>query len=352
MLASEDEKVSGEEIVRIIETTPLDDEEEDVSSVASGEGEGSDFLPIVREVLGKVQGVVLEGYEAAELEERLRQEGQASEASPPPPTTSSGKEEGGAISPLADTLVPELTLTPLSCTSASTSFSSLGGGKAGRVSFTRPRAPGQLVSRMASSASSRWGGAGKGGGIKFRRIEVTLPSPSPSPSPSPLVASQPPPPPPPLPPVVPPVPEIKIDKETLTAISRAIMGRLDIVDLVGKNTAYEAAERVRDALLDPEVRDRLVGVRRYVEGGAEAPFPPEPTQSEISGPMLGQLSGSLEYWKRRHFRTVSWSGAEMLFSERQMKWFRQDMDLPKDEDTSQGKKSKKEAEEKEAAAKS
>ena len=37
---------------------------------------------------------------------------------------------------------------------------------------------------------------------------------------------------------------LKLDDETLASVSRAIMGRLDIVDLVGKNTAYEVAERV------------------------------------------------------------------------------------------------------------
>jgi cell division protease FtsH len=37
---------------------------------------------------------------------------------------------------------------------------------------------------------------------------------------------------------------LKLDDATLADVSRAIMGRLDIVDLVGKNTAYEVAERV------------------------------------------------------------------------------------------------------------
>jgi cell division protease FtsH len=37
---------------------------------------------------------------------------------------------------------------------------------------------------------------------------------------------------------------LKLDDDTLASVSRAIMGRLDIVDLVGKNTAYEVAERV------------------------------------------------------------------------------------------------------------
>jgi hypothetical protein len=42
-----------------------------------------------------------------------------------------------------------------------------------------------------------------------------------------------------------------------------------------------------------------------------------------------QLKGNLEYWKRRHFSTVSWSAVEMLYSERQLKWFKQDMDVPR-----------------------
>lgn len=48
-----------------------------------------------------------------------------------------------------------------------------------------------------------------------------------------------------VPSAAPDVPAIKIDEETLVAVSRAIMGRLDVVDLIGRNTAYEAAERVR-----------------------------------------------------------------------------------------------------------
>lgn len=38
---------------------------------------------------------------------------------------------------------------------------------------------------------------------------------------------------------------LKLDDDTLASVSRAIMGRLDVVDLVGRNTAYEVAERVR-----------------------------------------------------------------------------------------------------------
>lgn len=138
--------------------------------------------------------------------------------------------------------------------------------------------------------------------------------------------------------------------ETLIAVSRAIMGRLDLVDLVGKETAYEAAERVRDALLNPQVTERLKAVRRYVEGDETVPFPPEPLDAQISGPAFGNMGGTLEFWKQRRFRTVSWSAAEMLYTERQMKWFRGDMDIPKYEDTSQGRKAKKERMEEEAAA--
>jgi hypothetical protein len=63
-----------------------------------------------------------------------------------------------------------------------------------------------------------------------------------------------------------------------------------------------------------------------VSGGAA--FPPAPLSSEVSGPVYGNAGGSLEYWKRRHFSSVSWSAVEMLYSERQMAWFRGDMDVP------------------------
>ena len=49
----------------------------------------------------------------------------------------------------------------------------------------------------------------------------------------------------------------------------------------------------------------------------------------FSSAIFLQLKGNLEYWKRRHFSTVSWSAVEMLYSERQMKWFKQDMDVPR-----------------------
>jgi cell division protease FtsH len=41
-----------------------------------------------------------------------------------------------------------------------------------------------------------------------------------------------------------PPPPLKLDDATLATVSRAIMGRLDVVDLVGKNTALDVADRV------------------------------------------------------------------------------------------------------------
>ncbi|KXZ45158.1 hypothetical protein GPECTOR_57g448 [Gonium pectorale] len=38
-------------------------------------------------------------------------------------------------------------------------------------------------------------------------------------------------------------PPLLLDDETLEAVSRAVIGRLDVVDLIGRNTAMEAAER-------------------------------------------------------------------------------------------------------------
>lgn len=43
----------------------------------------------------------------------------------------------------------------------------------------------------------------------------------------------------------PQVPELRVSTEAVLAVSRALMGRLDVVDLVGRNTAEEVAERVR-----------------------------------------------------------------------------------------------------------
>jgi hypothetical protein len=38
---------------------------------------------------------------------------------------------------------------------------------------------------------------------------------------------------------------IKLDEDTLRQVARAVVGRLDVADLIGRNTAEELAERVR-----------------------------------------------------------------------------------------------------------
>ncbi len=42
-----------------------------------------------------------------------------------------------------------------------------------------------------------------------------------------------------------------------------------------------------------------------------------------------QVVGDLEYWKQRPINVISWSAMEMLFNERQLKYYRQDADLPR-----------------------
>ncbi len=41
------------------------------------------------------------------------------------------------------------------------------------------------------------------------------------------------------------------------------------------------------------------------------------------------MSGNLEYWKQRQINVVSWSAMEMLYNERQLRYFKQDADLPR-----------------------
>ncbi|EFJ40530.1 hypothetical protein VOLCADRAFT_121711 [Volvox carteri f. nagariensis] len=138
-------------------------------------------------------------------------------------------------------------------------------------------------------------------------------------------------------------PPLLLDDVTLTEVSRAIVGRLDVVDLVGRNTALEAAERVRDALLHPHTRERLRAVRRWAED-PEGEFPPAPvTDREAAamgpeGPLYGRLALDLEWWRSRRSNAISWSAMELLFNERQRKYFAEDADLPRDEDTSEGRK--------------
>ncbi len=162
----------GDEIVQILESTPLDD--------ASEFEIDSDFMPILKEVMGKVPNVILEGAAAADrdvdrIDERQLQEPSAASA--------------------------PIDAAPLSATAAAASFSEPErAGRGGEVSFSR---------RPVSSSE------GEAGRMSDEAAQDGLP-------------------------------DIKLDDETLVAVSRAIMGRLDVVDLVGKETAYEAAERVRE----------------------------------------------------------------------------------------------------------
>ena len=151
---------------------------------------------------------------------------------------------------------------------ASTTTSTRSSGSVETVPFNATFA----TSASASFPSGSSGGGGRSGEVSFERKPC---SSGPSDTTIGGVSE-------------PPAPPIKIDDETLVAVSRAIMGRLDIVDLVGKTTAYEAAERVRDALLDPLTVERLKAVRRYVDS-VDAEFPPEPLESEVSGPIYGRV---------------------------------------------------------------
>lgn len=95
--------------------------------------------------------------------------------------------------------------------------------------------------------------------------------------------------------------------------------------------------QVRDALLDPQTVERLQAVRKYVEN-ADAPFPPRPAAANVPQPLYGAVSMDLEFWKQRRINVITWNAVDMLFSERQLKHYRDDMDVPRYEDTSQGKK--------------
>ncbi|GLI69609.1 hypothetical protein VaNZ11_014276 [Volvox africanus] len=263
MLAAEDERISGERLVEIIESTPLDAlDGEGLDAKAAAvvvEEAGNEFLPLLKEVLGEVPNIIMTGEKLVEDEARERQE--------------KAKTESSNSSP-------------------QTSFHVPGAGSMGMVSF-----------RGAPSTASSLSGAAAG--------------------------------PPPL----------LLDDETLIAVSRAVIGRLDVVDLVGRNTAMEAAERVRDALLHPQTRERLKAVRRWAED-PDGEFPPPPvTEREAEamgpdGPLYGRLGLNLEWWSNRRSDAISWSAMEMLFNERQRKYFAEDADLPRDEDTSEGRKKK------------
>eukprot|EP00798_Chlamydomonas_sp_ICE-L_P009428 gene9428-4069_t len=361
LLAADTEKISGERLVEIIETTPLDS--------SSDIQIQSDFLPILKEVLGRVPKVLAEAAEAAEVD---------AEAASTLPTTESEapQEEAALLQEEASPVAPQKESAPFA------SFRTEdGAGRMGQTSFspmvTTPLVvsastePSPVVSEPCMASFRTEDGAGRMGQTSFSPMVITPLVVSASTEPTPVVSG---------PcmasfrsgfgagyvgqtsftraalPSVPPEPSaskdattsaaaeasrktlLQLDDDTLASVSRAIMGRLDIVDLIGENTAYEVAEKVREALLDPETVERLMAVRRFVEDDT-AEFPPAPLESAVSGPLYGQsavsrplygqINGNLSFWMRRQVNTITTTAVDLLMSERELAAYSEDMDIPR-----------------------
>jgi cell division protease FtsH len=286
LLKAENERVSGARVVEIIESTPLEEHNINIDS---------DFLPVVRQVLGKVPGVIAAADGQLRMRRRKRGAGGGG-----------GGDGGKAAEATAD--------------SSSTSTSSTGGGA------------------LASFASG--GGAGRAGDASFRRA---------APAPAPAAAAD----------ASAPAASttststsssgdnddelVLLDEETLRLVSRAVLGRTDVRDLIGRATSYDAAERVRDILLDPRTLERIKAVRRYVEDttadygmgasgdsreGASrgsAPFPPEPLAEDVPQPVYGAVWAPLEGWVRRARRSVvTMDALDLLFTDRQKQLYEAD----------------------------
>lgn len=125
-------------------------------------------------------------------------------------------------------------------------------------------------------------------------------------------------------------PLLKIRREDVETVARAVMGRLDMADLVGRRTSEEVAQRVRDRLLDPQTTERLKAIRKFVQSASQSSedFPPPPDLSGLNTPIYGAVEVPLEFWKQRKINRITWSAAEMLYSPRQMEAYRADMDMP------------------------
>jgi len=137
---------------------------------------------------------------------------------------------------------------------------------------------------------------------------------------------------------------VRLDDETLRAVARAVLGRTDVRDLIGVATSYDAAERVRDALLDPRTLERVLAVRRYVEDVAadfgrgasgdspegaargSAPFPPEPLAEDVPQPVYGAVWAPLQGWVRRaRASVVTASALDLLYTDRQRQLYASDL---------------------------
>lgn len=77
-------------------------------------------------------------------------------------------------------------------------------------------------------------------------------------------------------------------------------------------------------------------MRAWVEQ-PDAPFPPRPLAVDVPKPLAGATGMSLEFWKQRRIDVVTWTAVDMLFNKRQMELFKDDMDVPRPEDTSLGR---------------
>jgi cell division protease FtsH len=83
-----------------------------------------------------------------------------------------------------------------------------------------------------------------------------------------------------------------------------------------------------DALLDPETVERLAALRKYVEQ-PDGAFPPPPLAKDVPLPIYGISHMGLEAWKQRRINVITWSAMEMLYTDRQKKMYREDMDMPR-----------------------
>jgi hypothetical protein len=70
--------------------------------------------------------------------------------------------------------------------------------------------------------------------------------------------------------------------------------------------------------------ERLKAVRRYVESPTltGAPFPPGPDLDTVPGPLYGRFRSNLDWWRQRRVDAFTDSAAELLLTERQLKFYR------------------------------
>jgi hypothetical protein len=159
----------------------------------------SDFMPIVKEVLGRRMPEVME--RAAELQRRAEAAAAAAAAA-----QAEGGADGGAAAEEQPQQPPAAATAPAAEKVAEEGTSEEEEARAARDEAARAARAEGAAARLATERAVEAAAAGSD-------------------------------------------PNIKLDDDTLRMVSRAIMGRLDVVDLVGRNTAEEIAERVGFVLL-------------------------------------------------------------------------------------------------------